>query len=75
MLSSTSANACKTFVNRDLNGASHFRRYAVLNSRPEELRLSNFVGKPLRLEACLATLKPVADGRPAKSCKISANGH
>jgi len=66
MLSSTSANACKTFVNRDLNGASHFRRYAVLNSRPEELRLSNFVGKPLRLEACQEELKPITSGRSKK---------
>jgi hypothetical protein len=40
------------FVNRDFYAAISIRRCAELNTRPAELRRSNFLGQLLMLELC-----------------------
>ena len=63
MLSSTSVNARKEFVNRDVNAAIYTKRCAVLKRIPEALARAHLVRQPLRLEEYMQNLELIAGGR------------
>jgi len=59
------------FLNRYLNAAFNIIRCAALKTRTEELTRANFVGKPLRLEACKENLKQTAVGKSKVAWSVS----
>ena len=57
MIRFTSGNKRMEFVNRDVNAAINFSRYAVPQKRPAELTRYKFLLQPLRLDVCKEKLK------------------
>lgn len=64
---STRGNARKGFVDRGSNAAINIGRCAVLETRPEKLKRSKFVGQPLNLDVYKDKLKPKAGVRSRKA--------
>jgi hypothetical protein len=57
LMRSTRRNKRMEFVNRDVNAAINFSRYAVPQKRPAELTRYKFLLQPLRLDVCKGKLK------------------
>jgi hypothetical protein len=71
---SSSGTKRTEFVQQYFNAAINIRQCAVLQTRPEELTTSNFIGIPLRLKVYKEKLIPIAGGwskkeRPRGVCE------
>ena len=51
------------FVNRECNAAIYMRRCVALKTRPEEMKRSSFMGRPLSLQVSKERMKRMAGGR------------
>jgi len=55
------------FVNRECNAANNMRRCVALKTRPEEMKRSSFMGRPLSLQVSKERMKRMAGGRSKKA--------
>lgn len=63
MISSSSSNAHKEFVNRDFNASVNIKPCVALRKRPEDLTRAMFEKHPLMIEAYLDKLMLIAVSR------------